>query len=130
MVQGHFEQLDAAECAQLLREASIGRVAFVGPDGMTVLPLAYVVDGEDIILRTAAGTQLASLGAGTPVAFEVDEFDPEVRNGWSVLARGRLGVLDPSREVREVPEPFVPGEREVLVTLAVESLSGRAVSGD
>lgn len=130
MMQGHFEQLDAAECAQLLREASIGRVAFTGPDGLTVLPLAYVVDGDEIILRTASTTQLAGLDPETRVAFEVDEFDPEVRNGWSVLARGRLRPVESARVLPGTPQPFVPGERETLVALAVETLTGRAVSGE
>lgn len=132
MGEGHFEYLDAAECLQLLRSATVGRVAFQGPDGLTVLPLAYSVDGDQLVLRTAAGTQLASLPEDTPVAFEVDEFDAEFTNGWSVLARGTLAKLTPGDLAGEVapPTPFVAGVRRVLLGLSLAQLSGRAVSGD
>ncbi|GAA1396572.1 pyridoxamine 5'-phosphate oxidase family protein [Luteococcus peritonei] len=132
MGDGHFENLDAAECTQLLRSATVGRVAFQGPDGLTVLPLAYSVDGDRVVLRTASGTQLAKLAEGTEVAFEVDEFDAECSNGWSVLVRGALAKLTPGELDGEVapPTPFVPGVRRVLLGLSLERLSGRAVSGD
>ncbi len=132
MGEGHFERLDAAECKQLLRTTGVGRVAFNGPDGLTVLPLAFSVDGEQLVLRTAAGTQLANLPEDSEVAFEVDEFDAEVLNGWSVLVRGTLTKLTPGELDGEVapPTPYVPGVRRVLLGLSLEQLSGRAASSD
>ncbi|MEL4505671.1 pyridoxamine 5'-phosphate oxidase family protein [Luteococcus sp. H138] len=129
MGEGHFEVLDAAECSLLLREASVGRLAFDGPDGLTVLPLSYALDDERIVLRTGGQTQLASLADGTPVAFEVDEFDPACRNGWSVVARGSLGrPAEGELTVEAGPEPFVPDTRELLLVISDATLTGRAVA--
>lgn len=130
MTEGHFEKLDRAECTSLLRDQSVGRVAFAGPEGLTVLPLAYSVDKDRVVLRTAAGTQLADMPDGTEVAFEVDEFDAEFANGWSVLLRGTITHLSAGEMHGEVlpPTPFVPGLRRVLLGIDLDNLTGRAVS--
>ncbi|MEL4357479.1 MULTISPECIES: pyridoxamine 5'-phosphate oxidase family protein [unclassified Luteococcus] len=132
MAEGHFEVLDAAECSLLLREQAVGRVAFQGPDGLTVLPLSYLLADEKIVLRTARDTQLAALPEQTPVAFEVDEFDAGFRNGWSVLVRGQLhraGDEDLASH-GPMPEPFVPDDREQLLVITPREYTGRAVSSD
>ncbi len=129
MSEGHFERLDAAECVNVLGDAAIGRVAFEGPDGLTVIPLAFRLDGDRVVLRTAEGTRLAALSDDTPVAFEVDEFDAEAANGWSVLVRGVINRLpDESLDEGRTPRPYVPGERRVLLSISVDEISGRAVS--
>lgn len=128
MGEGHFEVLDAAECSLLLREATVGRVVFNGPDGLTVVPVSYALDGERITLRTAGHTQLAGLAEGTDVAFEVDEFDAACRNGWSVLVRGTLAVRAGRSPDAGEPEPFVPGVRERRLAIDSAMMTGRAVA--
>lgn len=130
MFEGHFVVLDQDECRTLLGEAPVGRLAFVGPDGITVLPLAHTHDGNLIVVRTAPRTQLAELPEGSDVAFEVDHVDQETANGWSVLVRGRL--VDVSEELLSpefmAPLPYVPGSRDVVRAVSIDSLQGRAVS--
>lgn len=130
MFEGHFVVLDQDECRTLLGEAPVGRLAFVGPDGITVLPLAHTHDGNLIVVRTEPRTQLAELPEGSDVAFEVDHVDQETANGWSVLVRGRL--VDVSEELLSpefmAPLPYVPGSRDVVRAVSIDSLQGRAVS--
>ncbi|GAB2487398.1 hypothetical protein GCM10027030_21840 [Luteococcus sediminum] len=130
MFEGHFEVLDQDECRTLLGEAHVGRLGFIGPDGITVLPLAYTQDGNLVVVRTAAHTQLAELPEGIDVAFEVDHVDQEAANGWSVLVRGRL--VDVSEELLSpeflAPLPYVPGDRDVVRAISIDQVQGRAVS--
>ncbi|MGO4955683.1 pyridoxamine 5'-phosphate oxidase family protein [Luteococcus sp. Sow4_B9] len=130
MSDGHFEVLEADECRQLLTEATVGRLAFDGPDGLTILPLSYTVDGELLIIRTADGTQLSQLDDEAPVAFEVDDFDQQTTNGWSVLVRGRLVHVSEDQLSMDftTPTPFVPGLREVVRGVSLDRVGGRAVA--
>ncbi|WP_420175464.1 pyridoxamine 5'-phosphate oxidase family protein [Luteococcus sp. OSA5] len=130
MGEGHFEVLDQDECRQLLREGTVGRLAFEGPDGLTILPLAYTLDGDLVVVRTAGGTQLAELPDEAPVAFEVDDHDHQSTNGWSVLVRGRLVYVSEDQLTAEftTPTPFVPGERELVRGISLDRLDGRAVA--
>lgn len=129
--QGRFDTLDADECLALLRQSGLGRMAFHGPSGLTVLPLSFAVaDGPLLVVRTAPGTELGGLAEGTELALEADEFDTAFSDGWSVLARGpleRVAVETLGAGFR-APAPFVPGRRELLLALRVRELSGRAVS--
>jgi hypothetical protein len=54
----------------------------------TVLPVNYALDGEDIVIRTDAGTKLRALRHGAQVSVQIDAVDPLYRSGWSVLAFG------------------------------------------
>ncbi|HIW28496.1 MAG TPA: pyridoxamine 5'-phosphate oxidase family protein [Candidatus Luteococcus avicola] len=127
-MDGYFTTLDEQECARLLKENQVGRVAFHGPGGMTIIPVAYLFDGARLVLSTGGGTALGGLADDTPVAFEVDEFDPETRNGWSVMARGRIRVTENAKERPSAPMPWAPGPRDQVRIIKVTGLSGRAVS--
>lgn len=125
---GHFVRLEAPECLELLREAQVGRLAFVGPDGLTLVPLSCAFDGDHLVLRTGRETQLAALGEGTQVAFEVDDVDLSFADGWSVLVRGTLSRPASDEQPTAEPMPFVPGEREVALLVSLDMVTGRAVS--
>lgn len=90
---GGLVDLPPDECAKLLGERSVGRVAWTGPAGPTVLPVNFlVVDGE-IWFRTTAHSSFANEIDDQPVAFQVDDVDDFTRSGWSVLVRGTAGVV-------------------------------------
>lgn len=126
-MNGYFTTLDEDECGRLLKQEQVGRVAFHGPGGMTIIPVAYTFDGSSIVLSTGGGTALGGLADDTPVAFEVDEFDPATRNGWSVMARGRIRVSR-NAELPVTPMPWAPGPRDAVRVIKVSGLTGRAVS--
>lgn len=81
--------LDESQCWALLRDATVGRLAVLVDGHPDIFPVNYVTDHGSIVFRTATGTKLAAAIEPTGVAFEIDGFDDERREAWSVVARGR-----------------------------------------
>ena len=55
------------------------------------MPVNYAVDAtaESILIRTTAYSLLGTYGRDALLCFEVDQFDYELKRGWSVVVRGR-----------------------------------------
>ena len=124
-------ELSRAECVDLLKQRTLGRVAFQTPDGIRVFPVNYVVHDDRIVFRTLPYGVIARSIRTADVAFEVDDVDEELRSGWSVLAVGRCQRLEePERSsVRQAhaPQPWVEGTRELYFAIRWRGLSGRRV---
>ncbi|HOA88061.1 MAG TPA: pyridoxamine 5'-phosphate oxidase family protein [Propioniciclava tarda] len=127
---GHLLPIDTQECRHLLRDATVGRLTWQAPEGLTSLPVAYGVhvDGR-LGLQVGASGVLATLAQPTEVAFEVDDLDPVTLTGWSVLVRGTVQAWQ-----GEFPaglcRPWAPGEEYVALEITPRQLSGRSVSAD
>lgn len=121
---GRLAILSDEECWDLLRPQRVGRIAWSGIQGVSVVPVNFVVAEGAILLRTTAYSLLARDATDREVAFEVDQVDPERHDGWSVLARGRC-----LREQQQVarPEPWVTGPRHLGLRIDVRSISGRRI---
>ena len=111
-------ELPHAECARLLESESIGRVGLTSGGLPCILPVSYLFHGNTILFRTGTGTKLRAAESGDVLAFEVDHFDIETGQGWSVLALGRASVLERAAG---------DGQRDHVVALRCEILTGRAV---
>lgn len=119
---GRLVVLSDEECWQLVRSRPVGRVAWAGSDGMTVLPVNFAAEDGVIVLRTTAYSQLARECADRDVAFEVDQIDEENHSGWSVLFRGRCQRQE---RVGDGPAPWVTGPRVLGLRIEVRSVTGR-----
>ncbi|MDO4785170.1 MAG: pyridoxamine 5'-phosphate oxidase family protein [Propionibacteriaceae bacterium] len=127
---GHFSSLEVDECQQLLRSASVGRVAWdAGAAGLLVLPVNYVWTEGRILFQTASDTLLAQLAEGRKVSFQIDFYDAEARNGWSVLVQGDSGLAG-EEQLNLLPDPWAPGSRSLVVAISPRQFSGRAVSAN
>jgi uncharacterized protein len=128
-----FLDMTAQECRARLAGSTVGRVAFCGRRGPQIYPVNYAVDDGDVVFRVAPYTNLGMEVVGSPVAFEVDDLDPESRSGWSVVVSGTaVAVDDPddlTRLRRRGPEPWAQGQRQLVVRIASASVTGRQVSG-
>lgn len=124
--EGTFERLDPAECEQLVREVSVGRVAWLSRRGLQVLPIRYTVVDQKIYFRTSATSILSELTSLSQVAVQIDDLDADTASGWSVLVQGQARVS--ANPPTDFPEPWAPGPRNVVVEIAPVSYSGRAVS--
>ncbi|GAA4964618.1 hypothetical protein HD597_003575 [Nonomuraea thailandensis] len=86
-----LEVLDAEECLRLAAPGGIGRVAFNGSHGPTVLPVNFRLYEGAVVFRTARGGPMeADLrtgleGVDIKIAFQVDRIDEAQQAGWSVL---------------------------------------------
>lgn len=127
---GHFSSLDADECQQLLRGASVGRVAWdAGAAGLLVLPVNYVWADGRILFRTSPGTLLAQLAEDRGVSFQIDFYDVEARNGWSVLVQGQTEFVG-EEPLNPSSDPWAPGPRNLVIAISPRQFSGRAVSAN
>jgi uncharacterized protein len=121
-----LEVLDYDECTRLLSSAVIGRLAWVGPAGPLLVPVNFVWTGTTILIRTDPGARLPEI-IGHPVAFEIDELDPDHRLGWSVVVTGaaQLGDVNAGTDTGGPLRSWAPGSKPVCVEVVPRNISGR-----
>jgi nitroimidazol reductase NimA-like FMN-containing flavoprotein (pyridoxamine 5'-phosphate oxidase superfamily) len=128
------ERSEAAGWRQLLAVARFGRLAVVDDGQPAIVVLNHALDRGDIVFRTREDSRLAKLtgdGRTVPAVFEVDSAFPAGRSGWSVIARGGLlreGDPERCRTVRSQIMTWAEGERDVILCLQVQELTGSRVS--
>lgn len=128
---GGLEVLDLRECLTLLTVAPLGRIVFTHSALPAIQPVNFLLHKGEVIIRTGPGTKLATAARQAIVAFEVDDYDPVERTGWSVVVVGHVThVTDPRvvDELRELPlESWAPGHRDQFLRITPEIISGRRV---
>jgi uncharacterized protein len=129
--------LSEGQCRDLLRthQTGVGRIAFAedgNAEWPSILPVNYAYRDGAIFFRTFEGSKLYTALRRQRVAFEIDDVDKDWRQGWSIVA---LGTLDVAREpgehnsVDQMLRSWAADEREHLVRLDIERLTGREVIG-
>jgi nitroimidazol reductase NimA-like FMN-containing flavoprotein (pyridoxamine 5'-phosphate oxidase superfamily) len=131
--QAGLERMDRAECFALLEAEDVGRLAVVQGDMPAIFPVNYLLDGEDIVFRSAPGTKVVH-GADAPAAFEIDHLDRAERRAWSIVATGHLEVVDPRDDamarLRQLPiRPWAAGDKDIVMRLVVGTITGRVLGG-
>lgn len=123
--------LTTEECRHLVttRRPRLGRLAFVDDGWPVVFPMNYVNDGDLIYFRTAPGSKLLAALRVQQVTFQVDEVDETWQEGWSVLAFGRLRMLNDEEEIAQVRKsplrPWARGDRPHYLRMDVATMTGR-----
>jgi nitroimidazol reductase NimA-like FMN-containing flavoprotein (pyridoxamine 5'-phosphate oxidase superfamily) len=129
---GRLEPLSQETCLRLLREGSIGRIAFVVDDDPLIFPVNYrLVEpsaGPLLAVRTRPGTVIEQ--APSSVAFEIDYIDAIHHEGWSVLVRGELVHATTSPKFQELydPKSWV-ADRESWLLIDPWTITGRELHG-
>ena len=122
-------ELDEAQCLRLLAGSMIGRVVFTDAALPAAQPVTYLLDGEEVVFRTAGGSKLAAATRGAVVAFQVDEIDPGTRTGWTVLGVGEAyEVVVPERLAEladRLPTPWAPDRTAHTIAVPLQRLTGR-----
>ena len=108
MTDAWLESLSQERCLGLLRQGTIGRIAFVVDDDPIILPVNYRLveptSGPLLAVRTRPGNVIEQ--APSTVAFEIDSIDLVHHQGWSVLVRGELLHANPTSDAfRERYDP-------------------------
>ena len=132
-----LEELDEAECLRLISPGGIGRIAYSGRTGVTVLPVNYQLHHGAIVFRTAQDSPLDEdlrtgiANAEYKVGFEIDDFDLAAREGWSVLIQGSAHHVDSGPEraaaLEAGVEPWPGGDREQFLRILPTRISGRRI---
>jgi nitroimidazol reductase NimA-like FMN-containing flavoprotein (pyridoxamine 5'-phosphate oxidase superfamily) len=97
-----------------------------------VLPVNYVMDGQDPVFRTARGSKLSAAEGQNVVAFEADDYDERTRSGWSVLVNGRAHAIYEEAEIQRLSRlglrPWVSAaDRPFWIRIHPTSISGRRI---
>jgi nitroimidazol reductase NimA-like FMN-containing flavoprotein (pyridoxamine 5'-phosphate oxidase superfamily) len=125
--QSQLHTLPLEDCWNLLSTACVGRIAYVGPDGLEVIPLNYVVLDGTVLFRTSPYAALGRHLPGVVAAFEADQIDETTRSGWSVLLRGTVELVEPNDlpAVPLRPVAWPAGGRMLHLRLTPHSVTGR-----
>ncbi|GAB2485398.1 pyridoxamine 5'-phosphate oxidase family protein [Nocardiopsis aegyptia] len=129
-----FTVLERETCLNLLSTREIGRVAFTieGDAAPTVLPVNYSLLNDTIVFRSNLAGTVMRHGRGY-AAFEVDHFDHERFEGWSVLVSGRCRWIRDTGELSRIPQgrlakPWAAGVRDQVLKIVPSRISGRRVA--
>lgn len=123
-------RLDRAECLWLLGTVMVGRLIFTVNALPAVRVMNFLLDGDVIVLRTAADTTAARKAAGSIVTFEADDVDEETCSGWSVTVTGRAGLVADARAIAAYSPrmaPWAPGVRDQFLAIRVEVVEGQRI---
>ena len=132
-----LEHLDEAECLRLISPGGIGRIAYSGRYGPTVLPVNYRLHQGSIVFRTAPDSptdedlRTGIARAEYKVAFEIDDIDAAAHEGWSVLIQGPAHHVESEVEQASVlaagVDPWPGGDRELFLRIVPSRITGRRI---
>jgi nitroimidazol reductase NimA-like FMN-containing flavoprotein (pyridoxamine 5'-phosphate oxidase superfamily) len=130
----YLRTLPEPECYELLAVAVVGRIGFVSPAGVQILPVNFRLgSGHRLFMKTSPHGTLAQLAQiDAPVAFEVDHHAGDFGIAWSVLMNGTLSFLDPEAsaayaELRLPPVPWPGLPSPVTIQFVPKTISGRGL---
>ena len=122
-------ELEHHECWELLRDSEVGRLAVAIAGHPDIFPVNFVVDHGSVVFRTAEGTKLAAAVLGTATAFEVDGYDADAGEAWSVVLKGQareIGAIQDVFEALDLPLfPWHASRKHRFVRIVPDELTGR-----
>lgn len=120
-------RLTQEQSRELLGSTRFGRLASLSVDGVRVAPIAFALDGDDVLLRTTSREMLLDIALDPRVALEIDSHGPFT--AWSVGVRGTARILVDADEIaraeRSGLEPLVTGLDPLWVRLTPTEIVGR-----
>lgn len=129
-----METLGEVECRALLGAVDVGRLGIAIMNVPDIFPVNFILDGDDIVFRTAEGTKLAAAVLGKAVAFEADGYDPTAGVAWSVVVHGRAVEIEKMEDVfaaRDFPLfPWHSSPKTRFVRIEPQEITGRRFAVD
>lgn len=123
------EILDEAQCWDLLKSASVGRLAVDVAGRPDIFPINYIVNERSLVFRSGAGTKLAASVLLHHVAFEIDGYEPTGRTVWSVVVKGEARHIETMDEVFALDDlplfPWLAFPKPNYVRIEPEMVTGR-----
>ena len=124
-----MDVLSDEQCWELLAANQIGRLATVVGGRVDIFPINYVVHEGEIYFKTAEGSKLASVMAHHEVAFEIDGYNEDSNEAWSVVMAGLGRVLTHDDEMDAAEGlplfPWNTAPKNRYVVIEPTEISGR-----
>lgn len=119
-----LEHLDEAECLRLIAPGGVGRIAYSGRYGPTVLPVNYRLSKGTIVFRTA---QHSATDEDLRTGIAHAEYTA-AREGWSVLIQGSAHHVESEAEHASVAkagvDPWPDGDRQLFLRVTPSPAPG------
>jgi len=127
-----LEILHLGDCFLLLESVPLGRIGFVARGEVVILPVNFLVDGQDVVFRTSPGSKLCAIEVGHFVGFEADSYDAGAKTGWSVVVNGLAEIVDSDAEAARLDGLGLTSwgslaDGRVWVRIRPTSISGRRI---
>ncbi|HZQ48685.1 MAG TPA: pyridoxamine 5'-phosphate oxidase family protein [Candidatus Dormibacteraeota bacterium] len=126
-----LEMLSDADATKRLHDGRLGRIALCDRQSKPqIFPVNYFFDEGVIAFRTAPGTKL-DLARGSYAVFEIDGWNEETGEGWSVIAKGVAHDfthprMAPASRIHYWPvTPAAPGMKLNWIGIVVTEITGR-----
>jgi nitroimidazol reductase NimA-like FMN-containing flavoprotein (pyridoxamine 5'-phosphate oxidase superfamily) len=103
-----LDMLHLGDCYELLASVAVGRIAFVAGGEVVILPVSFLVDGQDVVFTATAGSKLSTVEVGQYAGFEADCYERATRSGWSVVVNGLVELVDSADEVARLDKLGLP----------------------
>ena len=121
--------LTQKECWALVKQVALGRFAFVMDGWPLVMPVNYLVDGVDVVIRSDPGRKLTAARQQVQATLQVDSVDRVHRSGWSVLVFGIATAVDDPDEIARLDgrglRSWAASERASWIRLLPVDITGR-----
>ena len=123
--------LSRKESVELLSRSHVGRVVFTDRALPAVAAVPFAYHRDCLVLHTFGDDRLASAVARSNIlAFEIDDFDPTTRTGWSVVVQGEPAVatdVEERADIERVLGAWAPGHDDVCIRLPLTIVTGRRI---
>jgi uncharacterized protein len=118
----------------LLESMSLGRLA-VNVEGWApvIRPVNYAFDrsSQSVVFRSARGSKLTALALSAQASFEIDDFEPTARSGWSVIVTGVAEEVTAANDVDRLEQlglsSVAPGRDYQWIRIHATVVSGRRI---
>ncbi len=124
-----MDVLTQEQCWEHLTSNQIGRLAVVVAGRPDIFPINYVIYDAEIYFKTAEGSKLAAVMAHHEVAFEIDGYEPDTNEAWSVVLNGMARALSHEAELDAAENlplfPWNTDPKHRFVAIEVSEISGR-----
>ena len=98
-----------------------------------IRPVNYVFDtsSQSVVFRSARGSKLTALALSARASFEIDDFDPTGRSGWSVIVTGVAEEVTVQTELDRLEQlglsSVAPGPDPHWIRIHATVVSGRRI---
>jgi nitroimidazol reductase NimA-like FMN-containing flavoprotein (pyridoxamine 5'-phosphate oxidase superfamily) len=116
------------QCLALVASVPIGRVVYTDQALPAVVPMNFVLDGDEVVIHTGSGSAFAAALRNAVVAFQVDDFDSDTTTGWSVTITGLARLVDAGQEATCLARlplgPWVPTTNGQFIRIPARHVGG------
>jgi nitroimidazol reductase NimA-like FMN-containing flavoprotein (pyridoxamine 5'-phosphate oxidase superfamily) len=112
----------------LAASVPIGRVVYTDQALPAVIPMNFVLDGDEVVINTGSDSTLAAAIRNAVVAFQVDDFDSDTTTGWSVTITGQARLVDGGEEATRLARlplrPWAPSKSGQFIRIPARHVAG------